>query len=1383
MIFGGLGQDDILGGSSDFFSLVTPDLRPDGLQSPALNYQPGHDRGADILFGGAGSRIGINDETSGGTNASTPGTGGTLAGGTVPADMDARDADTIVGDNGRIIRIVGINRQDGIAGIGTGQTTAAQAQSNYVTFQYDQNTGAQRLVVRGVTLLDYTLGGPDFLPENFGLGLGADCTNGSPTQPICSNVLSTDLGAWRNTGFPAAGGGLTPWQTGGRDEVHGETGDDTVYGGADHDVIYGDAQSDDLIGGWGNDWISGGTGQDGILGDDGRIFTSRNGSTGITLAGVACNGNTAVPGAAGACYSERLFGITALLAIDPDTKYSNGNVLNEFIYTPGQGQAATINLAGALNKAADLTIYNLGPDVNAGNQHVANSPLYDANNSDDIIFGGWGSDWIHGGAGDDAISGAEAIGTDPDDNRAAPNGTNGPLTAASGYTQHFDALGNLVGLEYIDFAHPYNPGDVLHFGADTNPWHANNHNEMRLGEFLLYDEYDPRRAILFNGGQTWGCTSWSPSGHTCTGSSDRAQFGHQFFLNNEDRFGDILLKVCVAVDNQGNCLAWKYDQASDGDDAIFGDLGNDWLVGGTGMDTLWGGWGNDLHQADDDLHSGCLLMANNGTCTTYGDTWLNDIADGVNSSFQDRAYGGAGLDILIGNTAGDRLIDWVGEFNSYLVPFAPFGMATVSRQNNPGLPEFLYALSRSQGADPTRWSDEGSDPLRNGEPFGELGLIRQEDHGYWQTQTGGPTDPQAGNIPGGKRDSVRGADFNDGTLQGFLTDSGTFAITQGVLAVTAASSQGDAVAVWYSDAYQTVYYEVSARISMDKPTGGWKANAYIIFDYFSPTDFKFAGIDQSTNKMVIGERTATGWWVRAQGSVPGGVKANTFYNLNVVINGLVVTVTADGKNAFSFTFAPRIIGGQQVALNRGMTGFGSNQAKGLFDNINLTVIAPEITIDRTEFFEGGGPTARQDVTGTWSVVGGRLQGTTNAAGTATTLLGIPVGGTAYANVEQFEATSYLQVTATLRAAGITGILFDWYSVTDYKFVGIDVGGQRVVIGHVAKGVRTIDLAIARALAAGTDYVLDIVPEGDRGHRQPGGSGARVVRVQLAARRRQAGAVRPRYGGHGIRGRLSPPHRRRALPRIGAGRAGRAHLGRDSRRGRCRYDEDRDADRDARSGRVGTVGRLERRHAHRQRRDVGRGRHRRDLGHRVVRRRRDDRHHHLHRRRRRDEGVRRSIHRDAQARARGESRRCAGAGHDQDRRRITLIRRRLRRVGFALPPTNSTRRFTPCRAQAGPHRAGAAAQRAAGAGSRTTSGVSRLRREACASRSSPPSSERNTSHRRSRSAPRASRATTFRRSPGRSTDAAGRACRLSHHAGGGSPQPFIAIVTRLGPSST
>jgi hypothetical protein len=101
----------------------------------------------------------------------------------------------------------------------------------------------------------------------------------------------------------------------------------------------------------------------------------------------------------------------------------------------------------------------------------------------------------------------------------------------------------------------------------------------------------------------------------------------------------------------------------DGADVIFGDLGNDWIVGGTGRDNSYGGWGNDLMNADDDQDT-------NGN--------LNDQPD-THPTYEDRAYGGAGRDVLLANTGGDRLIDWAGEFNSYLAPFAPFGEATVSR--------------------------------------------------------------------------------------------------------------------------------------------------------------------------------------------------------------------------------------------------------------------------------------------------------------------------------------------------------------------------------------------------------------------------------------------------------------------------------------------------------------------------------------------------------------------------------------------------------------------------------------------------------------------------------------------------------------------------------
>ena len=80
----------------------------------------------------------------------------------------------------------------------------------------------------------------------------------------------------------------------------------------------------------------------------------------------------------------------------------------------------------------------------------------------------------------------------------------------------------------------------------------------------------------------------------------------------------------------------------------------------------------------------------------------------------------------------------------------------------------------------------------------------------------------------------------------------------------------------------------------------------------------------------------------------------------------------------------------------------------------------------------------------------------------------------------------------------------------------------------------------------------------------------------------------------------------------------------------------------------------------------------------------------------------------------------------------------------------------------------------------TTAVSRGRRAAQLSRSAP-SYSRHRSQRRGRSSSVAARARTGTVRPGTSTVASGRAWRFSHQAGSGSPQPFIAIVTRLGAS--
>src|SRR5262249_29449118 len=133
IIFGGLGQDDIIGDSSDLFTLGTPDKRPDG---------------ADMIFSGAGTHASRYDYS----DLSLDGVG------VLANQLHARDSDTIMGDNGDIFRLIGINHTD--------------PGSGFLSFNYDQNLtslpfedrSTLRIIPRATRLLDYTPGGPDFTP-------------------------------------------------------------------------------------------------------------------------------------------------------------------------------------------------------------------------------------------------------------------------------------------------------------------------------------------------------------------------------------------------------------------------------------------------------------------------------------------------------------------------------------------------------------------------------------------------------------------------------------------------------------------------------------------------------------------------------------------------------------------------------------------------------------------------------------------------------------------------------------------------------------------------------------------------------------------------------------------------------------------------------------------------------------------------------------------------------------------------------------------------------------------------------------------------------------------------------------------------------------------
>jgi Ca2+-binding RTX toxin-like protein len=569
------------------------------------------------------------------------------------------------------------------------------------------------------------------LYDDFG---DADVTSSPQANP--SGARGRNITLLDHSHTPTADTFGNDYMAGGPDEdvMFGQLGDDLmqgdssvfeVIGPTDPSVENPDDDDDYMEGNGGKDLMFGNYGQDDMVGGNSELFGlttahERPDDADIIFGGagtrIARNdpGDTSDDGhALDSDYilgdNGNIFRVVGTSGVDTGAflsftydNYGNMTIIVRTIqlldYTPG-GNSSDIGTDDLIHgEASDDLIHGM----------VGNDVLF-GEGQDDDMYGQSGHDRMYGGTGQDGMLG--------DDGRVRTS-RNGETETLYGLTTPFkekkikmpgpfigawvDIEGRLKKVAALQAF--WQGGNDIMYGGLGNDWmHAGAGDDGMSGAEALATFYNQDPVINFTP------LPYDPLTRKISfydAENPRIKITG-FFLNFE------------ATDGNGTKI-------NDGKDRMFGDDGHDWIVGGTQNDRHFGGLGDDVINADDNHDS---------------QGGLNNEPDVPEFADADFSFGGAGLDVLIFNTGGDRSFDWIGEFNSYIAPYAPFGNPEVDRLISPHCVKFLMNLGEAAGADQSFVESDG-----------ELGLADQHDP-RWGDQHGAPRDPQAGNLPGVHRDT------------------------------------------------------------------------------------------------------------------------------------------------------------------------------------------------------------------------------------------------------------------------------------------------------------------------------------------------------------------------------------------------------------------------------------------------------------------------------------------------------------------------------------------------------------------------------------------------------------------------------------------------------
>src|SRR5271165_3508884 len=383
----------------------------------------------------------------------------------------------------------------------------------------------------------------------------------------------------------------------------------------------------------------------------------------------------------------------------------------------------------------------------------------------------------------------------------------------------------------------------------------------------------------------------------------------------------------------------------------------------------------------------------------------------------------------------------------------------------PDLVQYLFQLAAADGGDelyanfaaPGVGLLSGLDQSQNGELQYEIGLAPSY---FTEIQPTNPTGTFANNS------MVVAGSFaaSSGSLGPVTPVAGTWTVSSSALQAAPSAIGGSAIATFFTGSYLPANFTVTASVTPGVAAKGALSNGYLLFDYVSATNFKFAGVDATLGQVEIGHYNGSAWIIDAVR--PAGIQAGQTYNLTLSIAGDTATLAINGNSEFVYSWQP--VNGVAIDLNYGMVGLATNNAMASFNNVVVQVpVAPPSWTYQTHL--NSGPLYLDAPTGgTWSV------GQHGYTGTA------PAGGFAIAPIDLSLALGVAPGTFTLATGatidiatmlspigGSAGIVFDMINGT-FKFAALlssippnlhyapslsplNPGTDYVVLGHYTPG--------------------------------------------------------------------------------------------------------------------------------------------------------------------------------------------------------------------------------------------------------------------------------------------------------------------------------------------